>query len=384
MISAPESNNPVRHVLANWFAFSALLAALGILLPLHMEAEGFGVDSIAAVSGAAGLGGLLSAELVGQLAARLGPVRLMRLAVGIMAVSFVCFGLSATFVILLVMSGLTGVSMAMIRVAAQMLVRNRVDEQRRGRVHAWQGQTTRLTVLIIPVVVGAMWEPLSTELNFTLPVLLTFAAVGAGGSLVVVGAREVARSDPTITSLTTMLGYASGPMLFIAARKGRTLLLPLVGLELGLTPARIGLLLGLTAAADLLVSPISGPLMDKRGRLATIVPSFSLTALGFVVLAASSGGFMLGLAAVILGAANGLTAGLILTLGTDLAPHGKEGPFLGRFGALGDIGRLIAPFLIGLLGRLVGLNAAALALAVVSVLALGFVITFIGETKPAV
>jgi len=384
VISAPESNNPVRHVLANWFAFSALLAALGILLPLHMEAEGFGVDSIAAVSGAAGLGGLLSAELVGQLAARLGPVRLMRLAVGIMAVSFVCFGLSATFVILLVMSGLTGVSMAMIRVAAQMLVRNRVDEQRRGRVHAWQGQTTRLTVLIIPVVVGAMWEPLSTELNFTLPVLLTFAAVGAGGSLVVVGAREVARSDPTITSLTTMLGYASGPMLFIAARKGRTLLLPLVGLELGLTPARIGLLLGLTAAADLLVSPISGPLMDKRGRLATIVPSFSLTALGFVVLAASSGGFMLGLAAVILGAANGLTAGLILTLGTDLAPHGKEGPFLGRFGALGDIGRLIAPFLIGLLGRLVGLNAAALALAVVSVLALGFVITFIGETKPAV
>jgi len=382
--SVSESNNPVRHVLANWFAFSALLAALGILLPLHMEAEGFGVDSIAAVAGAAGLGGLLSAELVGQLAARLGPVRLIRLAVAIMAASFVCFGLSSTFAILLMMSGLTGVSMAMIRVAAQMLVRNRVDEQRRGRVHAWQGQTTRLTVLIVPVVVGAMWEPLSTELNFALPVLLTIAAVAAGGSLVVVGARQVARPDSTITSLTTMLGYASGPMLFIAARTGRTLLLPLVGLELGLAPSRIGLLLGLTAAADLLISPMSGPLMDRRGRLATIVPSFSLTALGFVLLAASTGGLMLGLAAVVLGAANGLTAGLILTLGTDLAPHGKEGPFLGRFGAMGDIGRLIAPFLIGLLGRLFGLNAAALSLAVVSVLALGCVLTFIGETKPAV
>jgi len=371
-------------VLANWIGFTVLLSALGILLPLHMEAEGFSVDSIAIVAGAAGVGGLLSAELVGRLAARLGPVRLMRTAVGIMAASFFCFGLSGTFLVLLVLSGLGGASMAMIRVAGQMLVRNRVDEQRRGRVNAWMGQSTRLTILIVPVVVGALWEPLSTELNFTLPVLMTVAAVAAGGSLVVIGAREVAPTDAPITSISTMLRYASGPMLFIAARSGRTLLLPLIGLELNLAPARIGLLLGLTAGADLLVSPISGPLMDKRGRLFTIVPSFSLTALGFVFLAASSGGLMLGLAAVVLGAANGLTAGLVLTLGTDLAPHGKEGPFLSRFGAIGDVGRLIAPFLIGLLGRLFGLNAAALSLAVVSALALVCVFAFIGETKPAI
>ena len=122
--------------------------------------------------------------------------------------------------------------------------------------------------------------------------------------------------------------------------------------------------------------------MDTRGRLATIVPSFTFTAVGFLLLGFAQAGWLVAAAAVVLGLANGLSSGLLLTLGTDLAPAGNEGPFLGRFGAMHDIGRLIGPFVIGLLGELVGLDAAAVALAVVTLVGLGCVLAFVGETHP--
>ena len=87
-------------------------------------------------------------------------------------------------------------------------------------------------------------------------------------------------------------------------------------------------------------------------------------------------------AAVILGLANGLSAGLLLTLGTDLAPAGNEGPFLGRFGAMHDVGRLLGPFIIGLLGERLGLDVASMALAVVTVIGLACILVFVGETRP--
>lgn len=369
-------------VLSNWFGFTLQLGALVVLLPLHLESLGFGVDAIAAVTGAAGLGGVASADLVGRLANRLGPVRLLRLGIAAMAAAVVGIGLASHFVVLLALHGMVGVATAMVRVSSQMVVGSQVEPRRRGRVHAWQGQTTRFTMLIIPLLVGVLWEWFAAPATFVFPILLTVIALVLGGSLVLKPAQSSAPTGRSTTPLSTMLRYASGPILFTAARAGRMLLLPLIGLELDLSPTWIGALVALSSAADLLASPVSGPLMDRRGRLATIIPSFALTSIGFVILAIASGPAMTSVAAVVLGLGNGLSAGLLLTLGTDLAPAGNEGPFLGRFGALHDIGRLAGPFLVGLLGELFSLGGAALALAATTAVGLACTLVFVGETRP--
>ncbi len=380
-----SSQSAVRYVLTSWIGVMLLIAALVMLIPLRLEGLGFGVGAIATVSGAAGVGGILSADLIGRAAQHTRPIHLVRGGIGLMGVCVVAIGLLDNLALLAAFSAITGFCTSAVRVGAQMIVRNRVDDARRGRVHGTQGFVSRVMVLIAPVGIGLLWEQLAPLWSFVAP-----AAVAAA-LLVVAGALPGMRPPPVEQQagdagmpLTRMLRYGSGPILFTAARSGRMLLLPLVGLAADMSPTRIGLLVGLTAAADVLVSPASGQIMDRRGRLATIVPAFSLMTVGFIILGIASTGWLLVLAAIVLGVGNGLSSGLLLTLGTDLAPAGSEGPFLGRFGAIADLGRLVGPFLVGLLGEQLGLSAAAFSLGAVTALGLACVLVFVGETRPPI
>lgn len=369
-------------VLSTWVGFTSLLAVLIVLLPLRLEELNYGVDATAAVIGAAGIGGVFSAELVGRAVDRIGPVALLRTALISGAVCVALFGIVTAFVPLLILHAAMGVCAAAMRLCSQVIVRQSVPHDRRGRIHGMQGGVTRVAMLVGPILAGLMWDYLPASVSFGIPAALAGALILAAWSTTV--AIDEAKPDaaPTATVRWSDLFTVSiGPILFKAARSGRMLLLPLIGIELELSSPLIGLLVGLSTGADLLVSPISGPLMDRRGRLASIIPSFSLMAVGFAVLALASSGWIVAAAAIILGVGNGLSAGLLLTLGSDLAPPGNEGPFLGRFGALGDIGRLVGPLLVGGLGRALGLNAAAATLAVVTVVALGVMVVFVGETR---
>ncbi|MDH3303321.1 MAG: MFS transporter [Acidimicrobiia bacterium] len=378
-----SARSPFRYILANWLGVTLLIAALVVLIPLHLTALGFGVDAIAAVTASAGIGGFVSAEPVGRAAARIGAVRLIRVGSIVMGASVIGIGFAATLPMMIALNGMVGVCTSMLRVGSQMVVRNRIDDRRRGRVHAGQGFIGRVAMLATPVAIGFAWERFTSTWSFVLTATAAWSMVVVGGSIVVDPSPTVRAGDAPITPLLTMIRYSSGPTLFTAARSARGLLLPLVGLELGQTASRIGLLVGLSAAADVATAPVSGPLMDGRGRLATIIPSFSLTAAGFVLLGLADTGWLVGAAAVVLGLANGLSAGLLLTLGTDLAPAGKEGPFLGRFGAMHDAGRLLGPFIVGLLGELLGLDIASLAMAGVTLIGLACLLAFVGETRPA-
>ena len=62
------------------------------------------------------------------------------------------------------------------------------------------------------------------------------------------------------------------------------MVLPLIGTAVGLSPADVGLLIGAGGLADFLLFPVSGFLMDRFGRLAAIVPAFSLMGAGLFLL----------------------------------------------------------------------------------------------------
>ena len=120
-------------------------------------------------------------------------------------------------------------------------------------------------------------------------------------------------------------------MLIQAGREGRYVIIPLVADRLGLSVAEIGGLLAVGTVIDFVVFPISGVIMDRFGRLYSIVPAFTVMAIGLVMLGLADDATDVAIASVLIGAGNGVTSGAVLTLGADLAPEGEEGPYLAGF-----------------------------------------------------
>jgi MFS family permease len=173
------------------------------------------------------------------------------------------------------------------------------------------------------------------------------------------------------------------PMLVMTAREGRYVVLPLIGDELGLGATAVGAVVAVGTAADLLLFPVSGWIMDRYGRLAAMVPAFGLIAVGLLMLGFAESTTAVVLAGTVMGIGNGMSAGTMLTLGSDLAPADATSEFLAGMAVMQDVGRITGPLLVGVVGAALGLGAASIALAVVLVAAIAWMVLVIGETGRA-
>ena len=83
-----------------------------------------------------------------------------------------------------------------------------------------------------------------------------------------------------------------------------------------------------------------------------------------------------------MGFGNGLGAGTMMTLGADLAPPGRIGPFLAGWRLLGDSGAMAVPLLVGAIAGTLALPAAALAVAAIGAGAAATFAWGVPETRP--
>ncbi len=136
-------------------------------------------------------------------------------------------------------------------------------------------------------------------------------------------------------------------------RQARIYLLPLWGLSLGLDSEVVSLVVGLTGALEFLLFYSSGQIMDRWGRLWASLPSMVLMSGAFFALAFTHdidghvGWFIA--AAIVIGIGNGLSSGILMTLGADLAPTPDPAPFLGAWRTLTDAGGAAAPVIVAVL-----------------------------------
>ncbi|WP_413319315.1 MFS transporter [Agrococcus sp. 1P02AA] len=144
-----------------------------------------------------------------------------------------------------------------------------------------------------------------------------------------------------------------GAAMLALARQARNVLLPLWAVSIGLDGVTTGLVIGVAGGVDFALFFISGWVMDRFGRLWSVVPSLTLMAASFVALALSHdvdgavGWFVA--AALLMALGNGLGSGILMTLGADLADPRNPAPFLGAWRLTTDAGGAAAPLLISLL-----------------------------------
>ncbi|QAY61885.1 MFS transporter [Microbacterium protaetiae] len=156
------------------------------------------------------------------------------------------------------------------------------------------------------------------------------------------------------------LGVAAA--LLSSVRSARQVVLPLWGVSIGLDAQTIALVVGISGALDFALFYASGQVMDRFGRLWAALPAMLLMGAGFLALAFThdhaEAAMWFALFAAVLGVGNGMSSGILMTLGADLAPQADPAAFLGSWRTLTDAGGAAAPLLVSAITALVSLSLA--------------------------
>lgn len=172
-----------------------------------------------------------------------------------------------------------------------------------------------------------------------------------------------------------------GAAMLSLARSARNVLLPLWAVSIGLDGVTTGLVIGIAGGVDFALFFVSGWVMDRFGRLWSVVPSLTLMAAAFAMLAvshdldAATGWFVA--ASLVLALGNGLGSGILMTLGADLADRRNPAPFLGAWRLTTDLGGAASPLLISLLVSVASIAWAAGGLTALCILGAGMLLRWL-------
>ncbi|MFD5226888.1 MFS transporter [Microbacterium sp. NPDC058342] len=195
------------------------------------------------------------------------------------------------------------------------------------------------------------------------------------GSIPVADQRGVLRTMWAYRGVLSRLGISAACL--SAVRSARQVVLPLWGVSLGLDATTIALIVGVSGAIDFALFYASGQVMDRFGRIWAGMPALLLMGLGFVALSFThdldSAMLWYGALAAVLGVGNGLSSGILLTFGADLAPEREPATFLGSWRTLTDAGGAAAPLIVSAVTAAVSLSLATGLMGVIALLgAAGF------------
>jgi len=378
--------------------------AVAALLPTVLFSTGEGaiipvIPVVAGNVGALAVAGLVSAMLIlGQLLGdipsgvviqHIGERTAMICASGLSVLGLVTALLAPNPWVLGLGILVVGIATAVFALARHAFMTTFVPVEFRARALSTLGGTFRLGYLIGPFVgAGVITLTGSAASAFVIHivgcalaaiVLIVFADpaktfdVRARRGIETAGEREVGeearglfRTIRESRKVLLTLGIGSG--MVAALRASRQVLLPLWAISIGLHETQTSLVIGVAGLVDFSLFFLGGWIMDRFGRLWTAVPSMIGLGIGHLALAFTaflpgSVGWFIGIA-MFLSVANGVGAGILMTLGADLADPRHPAPFLGAWRFTNDAGGATAPLLVAGLTALVSLPFAAGALGV--------------------
>lgn len=359
-----------------------------VLLPLFVLELGGTPAAAAAVVGWRGLGMMAMDLPAGMLAARHGERGVMIAASAVVAGALFAYATSpglAWFYAIAFVSGAGGSSFLLGRMAYISVVHAGLE---RGRVIAMIAGGMRASALIGPLGGTAIAHVAGYPAAFVTGGVMMLC----GLVCIVVFAGHAPRQD----DVPRWRGYphlllefrgvfataGTAAVTFMLLRAARTVLLPLTGAAIGLDAPTIGFVVFVSALVDVAMFYPAGVMMDRRGRRATAVPSSILFALALAGLALVDGFHGLMLVAIAAGFANGLSTGIVMTLGTDLAPPARRGEFLGLWRLLTDLGTAAGPMVVSSVVAVAPLTLAALAIGVLGAGGSFVVYRYVEETLP--
>lgn len=362
------------------------------VLPLYLVEQSLSLRAASLVLAGVGIGSMVGSVPAGEVIGRFGERLAMLAALVAMILATAMLGFTSVVMLLLALRVMGGVANSMLRLSRQTFITRRVGTLQRGRAMSFVGGSYRVGLLIGPLLGGLLIDAVGYRATFM--IAAAFAGLGllpawlADRSPIPLLPEAEATADQALGMIAGLRQHwrrlamvAPAPLLVMAAREGRYIVLPLIADDLGLSATGVGVLISVSTGADLLLFPVAGWLMDRFGRLSAMVPAFSLVMVGLILLALADSASAVVVAGVVMGVGNGIGAGTMLTLGSDFAPPEAAGPFLAGMAVVQGAGRIVGALLFGLVGDALGLSASAAAFAIVLAIALGWLVGVIGESS---
>jgi MFS family permease len=350
----------------------------GAILPLvalSARELGASVGIAAFIVALIGIGQLVGDLPAGALAARIGEKRALIAACALDAVALLGAFLAQSVVFLAIAIAVTGVAGAVFNLARQAYLTEAITIPMRARALSTLGGTFRIGLFIGPFIAAGIVSRWSIGAAYGFAAIMSLAAATLTAFLPDVTRRAThsgtaLRHRPVISVLAehrhVLLTLGLGILVISAARATRQSIVPLWAESIGVDAATISVIFGISAAVDMLLFYPGGAIMDRFGRVYVAVPSMIVLGLGFLLLPLTSGATTVGLVAALMGLGNGISSGVVLTLGADASPSQDRAQFLSGWRLCSDLGNAAGPLVISAVSALATLAAAAVTMGLIT------------------
>ncbi|GAB15005.1 MFS transporter [Arthrobacter globiformis] len=282
--------------------------------------------------------------------------------------------------LLAVAMAVVGMSAAVFSLARQKYLTEAVPVEFRARALSTLGGVSRIGTFIGPFIgaaaiafvgiSGAYWVGVAGMAAAAVLAVTVPDLVAVDGSSARTGPEPTLRGV-AVSHAGVFLTAGIGILLLSALRASRQVVIPLWADHLGLDPTHASLVYGLSGAIDMLVFYPAGKVMDRRGRQWVAIPSTLIMGVALVLIPLTGGFTSLLLVALLIGFGNGISSGLVMTLGADFSPDRGRGQFLGLWRFMADAGTTGGPVLLSAVTAAASLGAGVTATGVLGFAAAG-------------
>jgi len=358
---------------------------LTITLPLYLISAGLDPVYVGLGSASIALGNLLL-DIPGGVILRItGEKIFTRISMIVISLSSLGMVLLQHPWILVVLSIIFGGGRSMWLLARRYVITYYVEYQYRGRASSFIGMSERLGTFIGPGIVALVIDRLGYPWVFLTCFMLTVIAsilhitasrLPMPGNRID-GEREVrhrnhaqdlaaSQNQPGLLSLAA---FSVAQIAVQGVRSSRNLLVPIIGKGIGMSDSSVSLAVSISGALDVLSSYPAGVIMDKKGRHVAVMISFSIMAIGFLLLAITNNETLFYASVLTIGFGNGFGSGTMITMGADIVSRMRSDRgaiFLAIWQFIGDLGSAVFPISIGLAISIWGVSVSSAAISAIS------------------
>ncbi len=269
-----------------------------------------------------------------------------------------------------------GMSQSVFNLARQSYLTEVVPLAFRARALSTLGGVYRVGMFVGPFLAAGVIYQYGLTAAYAAGIVMMLAAAAVAARIPDLVSEDVAlrgaMAGNQLSSLMSMvrdhrhvfLTLGSGVMLVNVVRASRQAIIPLWADHLGLEPSMAALIFGVASAVDMLVFYPAGQLMDIKGRRFVALPSMAIMGLALLAIPWTHSATTLLLAAMLLGFGNGISSGLVMTLGADHSPRIGRPHFLGVWRLIADVGSASGPAILSALAAslTLGFGVAAIGL----------------------
>jgi MFS family permease len=352
----------------------------GAILPLvalSARALGASVATAAFFVALIGIGQLVGDLPAGALAARIGEKRALIGACVLDAAALMGAFLAQSLVLLAAAMVVTGLAGAVFGLARHAYLTEAIPIRMRARALSTLGGTFRIGLFVGPFIAAAIvsgWSiggayAFAAIMNLASALLTAFlpdVTVDRQAVQALAGRRKRAVISVLAEHRRVLLTLGVGVLVIMAARATRQSIVPLWAESVGVDAATTSVIFGISAGVDMLLFYPGGAIMDRFGRVYVAAPSMIVLGLGFLLLPLTNGATSVGLVAALMGLGNGISSGVVLTLGADASPPQDRAQFLAGWRLCSDLGNTVGPLLISAVSALATLAAAAVTMGLIT------------------